>query len=117
MWGSQDRPKNISLVEKEVIHLALVAFEEKVRCKYLLMVAENQTSLLYQKKGVWAGILTLLAGQTDLGVGQEQSGNHPYMFHAVADSWSRSVQILPKEWVLHRDVYRGIWSLQWGPND
>ncbi|MEL7079321.1 MAG: reverse transcriptase domain-containing protein [Cyanobacteria bacterium J06582_2] len=118
-WSQQEKEQHINVLELKAVKLALLKTERLVAGKIIAVMMDNLTALAYIRKQGGLQSKTLLSVARDLLLWTEakniilKPSFVPGDLNVMADSLSRSGQILKKEWILHHEVCQRIWSL-WG---
>ena len=119
LWSAEEKSHHINVLELKAVKLALLKTQNLVAGKTVAVMMDNLTALSYIRKQGGLQSKTLLSVARDLLMWTESKNITlkpafvPGDLNVIADSLSRSGQILKKEWILHQEVCQKIWDL-WG---
>ncbi|XP_066962241.1 uncharacterized protein [Macrobrachium rosenbergii] len=117
-WQREERSWHINRKELKVVHLALLAFQQEVEGKCVLVQADNTTALAYIRKQGGTHSWSLYETARELLVWAEEIGTRLVTRfiqgerNVAADLLSRKNQVLSNEWTLHPLVCEELWKLE-----
>jgi hypothetical protein len=122
LWSQQERSWHINALELEALWRGLQVFRSKLRKSHVVAMTDN-TTVVAQIKNQGGTVSRNLTQQTTelLNWTQRQqitlTARHiPGHLNVIADSLSRSSQLLPGEWSLNPNVCRRLWKIWGRPN-